>query len=274
MSDHAGRRRIDSSRNPRFRTALQLRDRQGRMQQRRFLIDGIREIRTAINHSIPIVETYVCAELAQAAGAQELLRECAAHQLPQFDMPPSLLLRLAFGDRKDGIVAVAGNPVPVSESLDLGDSPLVIVLEQLEKPGNIGAVIRTADAVGARCVVLADGNSDLYNPNTIRASIGTIFCVPVLQMKSRQAIHWLREKGLQVHVARVDAATSCFEVDLRGPAAVVLGSESQGVSAAWSTGELSAFHVPMQGHADSLNVSVTAAVVLYEAYRQRSAHRP
>jgi TrmH family RNA methyltransferase len=89
-------------------------------------------------------------------------------------------------------------------------------------------------------------------------------------MKSQQAMHWLREKGLQVHVARVDAATSCFEVDLRGPAAVVLGSESQGVSAAWKSSDLSAFHVPMQGHADSLNVSVTAAVVLYEAYRQRS----
>jgi RNA methyltransferase, TrmH family len=146
---------------------------------------------------------------------------------------------------------------------------LVAVLEGVEKPGNLGAVLRSADAAGVSAVVVADGRTDLYNPNAIRASLGTIFTMPVCEAASGEVLAWLRRRQFQIVAARVGGSVPYTDVDYRGPTAIVLGGEAPGLSPLWTGEGISAVHLPMLGAADSLNVSVAAAVLFYEALRQR-----
>jgi TrmH family RNA methyltransferase len=143
-------------------------------------------------------------------------------------------------------------------------------LEGVEKPGNLGAVLRSADAVGVSALILADSRVDLYNPNAIRASLGTIFTVPVCEASSSEVLNWLRENKLKIFAARVDGSVPYTQVDYRGPTAYVLGAEATGLTPAWTAPDITAIHLPMHGIADSLNLSATAAVLFYEALRQRS----
>jgi TrmH family RNA methyltransferase len=149
--------------------------------------------------------------------------------------------------------------------------PLVVVLEAVEKPGNLGAVARTADGAGVDAILVADPRCDLFNPNAIRASLGTLFAVPLARAAADDARDWLLAHGLRVVAARVDGATALAEADLRGAVAIVLGSEASGLSQAWTGPSVEAVRLPMLGVADSLNVSAAAAVLLYEARRQRDA---
>jgi TrmH family RNA methyltransferase len=178
--------------------------------------------------------------------------------------------RLAFGDRTDGIVLVVRIPSRGLDDLALPDAPLLVVTEDVEKPGNLGAILRSADAVAADAVVAA-GGTDLYNPNVIRASIGTVFSLQVAAAPAREVAAWLRERGVRIVASRVDAARLHVEADLRGPVALVLGSEAEGLSDAWRGPDVEGIRLPMFGVADSLNVSAAGAVLLYEAWRQRRA---
>jgi TrmH family RNA methyltransferase len=155
----------------------------------------------------------------------------------------------------------------------LSDVPLVAVLEGVEKPGNVGAVLRSADGAGVSALIVADAQTDLYNPNAIRASLGTIFSVPVAAAAAADTLTWLRHRGLAIFAARVDGAVPHTEADFRGPAAIVLGSEAKGLSATWTGPDVTAVRLPMAGVADSLNVSAAAAVLFYEALRQRTHRR-
>jgi TrmH family RNA methyltransferase len=151
----------------------------------------------------------------------------------------------------------------------LPDDTLVIVLEGVEKPGNVGAVLRSADGAGADALIAADPRTDLFNPNVIRASAGTVFSLPLAAASSRATLDWLRDRGMRIVAARVDAADIYTDADLSGPLAIVLGAEAEGLSEAWSGPDVQAVRLPMLGIADSLNVSVSAAILLYEARRQR-----
>jgi TrmH family RNA methyltransferase len=146
----------------------------------------------------------------------------------------------------------------------------VVVTEDVEKPGNVGAILRSADAVGADAVIAA-GGTDLFNPNVIRASVGTVFSVPVASAPAGDVAAWLRARGIRIVASRVDAAALHVESDLTGPLAIVLGSEAVGLSDAWRGADIDGVRLPMLGTADSLNVSAAAAVLLYEAWRQRRA---
>jgi len=177
--------------------------------------------------------------------------------------------RLAFGDRVEGIVLVV-RPVPIAlAGLELGlDSPLVVVTEDVEKPGNLGAILRSADGAGADAVI-AIGGTDLYNPNVIRSSVGTIFGLPVVAATAAEARAWLGERGIRIVAARLDAERLHSAADLTGPLALVLGSEAAGLSPAWQSPDVESVRLPMLGIADSLNVAAAGAVLLYEARRQR-----
>jgi TrmH family RNA methyltransferase len=177
--------------------------------------------------------------------------------------------KLAFGQRAEGVLGVADMPRPTLDNIALPENPIVVVLEGVEKPGNIGAVLRTADAAGIAALILADARTDLYNPNAIRASLGTIFSVPVCSTTIDDVLPWLRRQGLHVVAARVDGSVPYTDVDYRRGTALVLGSEAEGLSDAWRADEVTAVRLPVLGVADSLNVSVTAAVLFYEALRQR-----
>lgn len=269
---------IDSPANPRLRTAQRLRDRHERDTTGRTLVDGARESLRAIEAGVDVVEAFVCPALVdspEGKRAVELLWKRAATQPGvMVELSPRAFERLAFGDRADGIVLVVRTPSMRLEDLVLPASPLIVVTEDVEKPGNVGAILRSADGVGASAVI-AVGGTDLYNPNVIRASVGTVFSVPVGTASAAAAVvDWLRAAGVRIVAARVDATELHVDADLTGPVAIALGSEANGLSDAWLAPDVVAVRLPMLGAADSLNVSAAAAVLLYEAWRQRRAATP
>ena len=181
-----------------------------------------------------------------------------------------MFAKLAFGEREQaGMVLVAETPSRRLDDLRLPTEPLVGVVEGIEKPGNLGAILRSADAAGVDAVLVADGRTDLVNPNTIRASLGTAFRPNVVECVAQDAVAWIRERGLTTYTARPDAETPYTCADFRGAVAIVLGSEAEGLTDVWQGPDVHAVRLPMHGLADSLNVSTTAAVLFYEALRQR-----
>jgi RNA methyltransferase, TrmH family len=263
---------ITSTKNLRVREAVRLRDRRHREKQGRILIDGVRELARAIDAGVCLLEVFACADLCRDDEARRLLAALPETDCDILPVAEVVFQKLAFGQRAEGVLGVAELPRPTLASLTLGaGAPLVAVLEGIEKPGNLGAVLRTADAAGVSAVIAADPRTDLYNPNAIRASLGTIFTLPICAATSADAIAWLRERGFAILAARVDGSVPYAAADYRGPTAIVLGSEAAGLTSAWTGPGIRAVHLPMLGAADSLNVSVTAAVLFYEALRQRQA---
>ncbi len=216
-----------------------------------------------------MTEAFVCEPLLAGNDARIVLDRLREGETAIESVSETVLAKLAFGDRAEGLVAVVRVPSLELDDLVVPDDALIVVIEGVEKPGNVGAVLRSADGAGADALVAADPRTDLFNPNAIRASAGTIFTVPLAAASSTAVLAWLRARGLRIVTARVDAERLHTQVDLRGPIAVVLGAESAGLSAAWNGPAFEAARLPMLGIADSLNVSVSAAVLLYEARRQR-----
>ncbi|HEX4146910.1 MAG TPA: RNA methyltransferase [Pirellulales bacterium] len=262
---------ITSPQNPRVKLAVKLRDAKGRAQQGRIIIDGCREVNRALVAGVRVVEAFVCQELDNRHALHTLVRLLETQQVPLFGISRAVLERLAFGNRAEGVIAVAEPPERSLADLVLPPVPLVAVLEAVEKPGNVGAVLRSADAAGVSAVIVTDPATDLYNPNCIRASLGTVFSVPVCVATSQQALDWLRLQQLTVYAARLDNATDYRQVRLAPRSAVVLGSEVAGLSQRWRAADVVGLKLPMLGVADSLNISATAAVLFYEALRQRTS---
>ena len=183
------------------------------------------------------------------------------------EVSPAVLAKIAFGDRSDGLVAVIRSPSVALEGLAPGMHPLVVVVEALEKPGNLGAIMRTADAVGASAVIAADPRTDVFNPNAIRASVGTIFSVPLAVATASQALDWLVGHGLSAIAARVDAPQPYADADLGGSIAIVLGSEAGGLTSTWNDPRVRSVRIPMRGALASINAAVAAAIVMSEAGR-------
>ena len=220
---------------------------------------------------MPVDEAFVCPELTTSAEAARALDALRASGAALFEVTRPVFERLAFGDRSDGLVAVAETPSLALERLEVPPGAVIAVLEAVEKPGNAGAVMRSADAAGVAAVIAADARTDLFNPNAIRASLGTIFALPVAAASGTETVAWLRRRGDRIHAARVDGSVPYTSADFRGGVALVLGSEAGGLSEVWSGDDITNVSLPMLGIADSLNVSATAAVLFYEALRQRTA---
>jgi len=264
---------ITSLDNPRIKAALRLREGRQRRKQGRFLIDGLREIQRALLAKVNLVEVYFCEEMCRQSqrGVLDAMWEGVSSE--PIEVSPAVFEKLAFGNRAEGIVAVAETPEWRLDALKLPETPLVAVIVGIEKPGNVGAVLRSADAAGIDAVIVVDGGTDLFNPNTIRASLGTLFTLSVCEATTEESLAWLRRRGLAILAARVDGASPYTVVDYRLPTAIVLGSEAKGLDASWSGEDVTGVALPMRGVADSLNISATAAVLFYEALRQRSSHR-
>jgi TrmH family RNA methyltransferase len=260
---------ITSLQNPRVKAAVRLRDRRHREKQGRIRIDGARELLRAIGAGVTLVEVFISRPLCENADARQVLTELSESGAEILEVAEPVFEKLAFGDRIEGVVGVAEMPKPTLSDLTLPQNALVAVLEGVEKPGNVGAVLRSADAAGLSALVVADGRTDLYNPNAIRASLGTIFTVPVCTATARETLGWLRGHELAIYAGRVDGSVLYTEVDYRAPAAIILGSEAEGLTDVWSAADVTSIRLPMRGVADSLNVSATAAVLFYEALRQR-----
>jgi TrmH family RNA methyltransferase len=264
---------LGSTHNPRVRDALGLREARDRRRRGLMLIDGAREVARAVVAGIELVEVFVADELVEAAGpeAGDAMAALRDARTPLVPVTGELMGRMAFGDRADGLLAVARVPDATLGSLGarVPAEPWLLVLESVEKPGNLGAVLRTADGAGVDGVIVADARTDPWNPNTIRASIGTVFSTPLAVTDTRSARAWLADRGVRLVATVVGAPTLYTDADLTGPLAIVLGSEADGLSDAWRADDVTAVTIPMLGIADSLNVSVTAAIMAYEARRQR-----
>jgi TrmH family RNA methyltransferase len=259
---------LTSPKNPRVRAAAALRDRRARDEAGLTLVDGARELSRALDGGATVVEAFVDEARLTAEGttAVDRARLAGTAVVP---VGGRVLDALAYGDRSEGVVATVRIPDLSLDGLRLPADPLVVVLEGVEKPGNLGAVLRTADGAGADAVIAADPRTDLFNPNAVRASLGTLFAVPVAAGPSGAVRDDLLGRGLRLVAARVDATLDYAAADLTGPVAIVLGSEAEGLGDAWHHPSVTPVRLPMLGVADSLNVSIAAAVLLYEARRQR-----
>ncbi|MCG8585598.1 MAG: RNA methyltransferase [Pirellulales bacterium] len=264
---------ITSIQNPRIKNAGKLRQRRQRDRQKRFLIDGIREIRRAHKSSVVLEEVFYNEKALRDPVVQELIDELRKDGIQVNDVVKPVFAKLAYGERDEGVVAVAKTPERTLAEYAPSDRALLVVLEGVEKPGNVGAVLRTADAAGVDGVVLAGGGTDLWNPNTVRASLGAIFSLDVCQASTDETIGWLTDNGFNVLAARVDAELLYTDADYAGRVAIALGSEADGLTPAWHADTVTAIRLPMHGMVDSLNVSAASAVVMYEAVRQRGTQR-
>jgi TrmH family RNA methyltransferase len=263
--------RIQSGQNERLKRAARLRTHRGRTQQRRIIVDGRREVLRALQGGIEPHELFISEDHLADPGISPITEEAAARSLRTFYVAAPAFAKIAYGNRTEGVVLVAEQPERRLSDFQPAANPLICVVERVEKPGNVGAILRTADAAGVSAVIVADGITDLYNHNAIRASLGAIFHVPLFAASAADTLEFLHRLQCSTYAAQVDASRPYTDVDYRGPTAVVLGSEAEGLSAIWRGENVTPVALPMRGVVDSLNVSATAAILCYEALRQRGA---
>jgi len=259
---------IISHKNPRFKRLLGLRQRKQGEREDLFLIEGAMEVAMAIKGGVKTESFYFSPSLFREDG-ERLFQEVSQGKGSWVELAPSLFQRVSYRDTPDGVLAVARRYKRGLSDLSLGKNPLIVVVEALEKPGNLGAILRTGDAVGVNGVVVCDPVVDLFNPNVIRASRGTLFTLQVAVASSEGALTWLKKQGIGIVVTTPHAPVEYTQVDYAGPRAIVAGSEHEGLEEMWMEAAYFMVRIPMLGKADSLNVATTVAVVLYEALRQR-----
>ena len=260
---------ISSPQNPRVKALVRLRTRRERERKATFLVEGRREVRRALAWKSYMVAVYCCPSLYVGESEEKLLAE-VAQAAEVVEMSESAFRKVSYRDRPEGLLAVLRQPELSLAALRVGTDPLVLVVESVEKPGNLGAMLRTAEAAGADAVVVADPTTDVFNPNVVRASLGSLFTMPLAVAEGAEALGWLREMGLRVIATSPAAAEPCWKSDLSGGAAVVIGAEQHGLSGRWLEGADQTVRIPMSGTVDSLNAGSAAAVLLFEARRQRS----
>ncbi len=260
---------ITSTQNPRIKEVVRLRTNRERKQSGLVLIDGERETARALAAGVKIVELYFSPDAARRPPAGDLIEVVQRAGVELIDVSEHVFEKIAYGDRHEGFVAVAERPRRSLAEVEPGPTPLIAIVEGVEKPGNLGAILRTADAAGLDALIAADARTDVYGPNVIRASLGAVFSVPVVEASAAEAAGWLRARGVRVVAASPMAQNMYSDADFRGPTAFVFGAEATGLSSVWSAEQIEAVAIPMLGRVDSLNVSAAAAILFYEARRQR-----
>lgn len=253
---------LASVQNPKIKELLSLQEKsRERREKGLFVVEGQRELSHCLEAGFEVDTLFVCPEIA------------GGFRVPQgtkvFEVTPQIYGRIACRGTTEGVVAEVKARQPGLSDLVLGEAPLIVVLEGVEKPGNLGAVLRSADAAGADAVIVCDPLTDLYNPNLIRASVGAVFTVPVVACPSEEAIAFLKGRGIKIHTAQLQDSSLYYDTPMTGPVAIVMGTEATGLTQVWREVADSHIRIPMLGRLDSLNVSVSAAVLLFEAVRQR-----
>jgi TrmH family RNA methyltransferase len=256
--------RIASLQNMLIKQALALREAGERRKEGMTIIDGVREIKRALEAGI------VLSRIFYVQGQEEgLLKQLSGKGVELIEVSRMVMDKLAYGERHEGIIAVIKTPLSSLRDLKLSKHPLVVVLESLEKPGNLGAILRTCDGVGVEAILVCDPKTDIYNPNVIRSSTGVVFKIPVVCSSSEEIFAFLKSRKIKICAASPAGQKLYTQADLKGAWALVLGSEDKGLSDFWPLASDVTVKIPMKGMADSLNVSISAAIILYEALRQR-----
>jgi RNA methyltransferase, TrmH family len=261
---------ITSPANARVKRLVALRRRREREQAGVTLVEGQAEVDLALNAGVAPHEVYFCPELA-SIGASHVADKARERGADVIRVTRPVFEKFSYREGPDGLLAVVPAVPTDLHRIELGPRPLVLVCAGLEKPGNLGAVLRTADAAGVAAVIAADPVTDWGNPNVVRASKGTVFSVPVASATGTQVLDWLRDRGLRLVAASPDATRFAADEDLTAPTAIAVGAEQAGLPADWLDRADATVRIPMFGRADSLNVSISAAILVYEAVRQRIA---
>jgi TrmH family RNA methyltransferase len=260
---------ITSLQNPRLKRLVKLRDRRSRDEEQAFLVEGFREVRRALERKVPLSELYYAPAWFLGGNEPALLAAAEAAGSTLIELSKEAFAKVAYRDRPDGLLAVAPQWRHSLAGLALPAAPLLLVVEAIEKPGNLGTILRGADAAGCHAVIVCDPVTDLFNPNVVRASTGVLFSVPCVVEESATVAAWLKERGVRAVATTPAAATAYTDADLRGPLAVIMGSEQYGLSDYWLKAADASVRIPMAGQADSLNVAMAALITLFEAVRQR-----
>ena len=265
---------ITSPQNNRIKDLLKLAKHSERDQRRLTIVEGVRECGHALAAGIVPVEAYVCPALLDAPGqalAAQLNRLDAKRQTFLVEVTPELFAKIAYrGDSGGLLLVIPYLNHPLSKFAPPSPAFLAII-EGVEKPGNLGAILRTADAAGVHAVIVTAGGTDIHNPNVVRASLGALFTQPVIEAPVAETIAWLRQRNIQIIAATPDATQRYTDIDLTRPTAIVMGSEAFGLSEQWRTVADHLVTIPMFGEMDSLNLSTSTALLLYETVRQRGS---
>lgn len=260
---------ITSTQNPKIKRLIQLQQKSSeRKSAGLFVVEGAREVLHCLHSGYELAILFVCPEILEGyEGAAELLS--LVRQGQGYEVSPKVYRRVAYREGTEGVIAQMKVKTLRLDDLDLPENPLLMVLERVEKPGNLGAVLRSADAAAADAVIVCDPLTDLYNPNLIRSSIGAVFTVPTVACSSEECIDFLKRKGIQILTAQLQDSSLYYDTDMRRGTAIVMGTESTGLTNIWRNAADAHIRIPMKGQLDSLNVSVSAAILLFEAVRQR-----
>ncbi len=262
---------ISSVQNPLVKETVRLRDRRARDERQLLLIEGYRELRRALDAGHPIQTLLYCRDLFLGANEDALLADAAARGARRVACTAAVFRKVAYRDRPDGLLGIAPQVRRALADLALPAAPLILVAESIEKPGNLGTMLRSADATGVDAVLVCDRTTDIFNPNVVRASIGTLFTRPVVECAADEGLAWLRARGVRIVAASPHATRRYTAADLRPATAIVVGSEQYGLASRWLDQADEQVAIPMRGAADSLNVAAAATILLYEALRQRAA---
>ena len=260
---------ITSAQNPKIKRLLQL---QQKSSERRkaglFVVEGIREVERCLEKGYEI-DTIFYLNKDLSENVSEIIEKNKGIKL--FEVSPAIYEKIAYRGSTEGVIAEVKTKDKTLNDLNLSENPLVVVLESVEKPGNLGAILRSADAAGADALIVCDPLTDLYNPNLIRNSTGAIFSVPCVACTSDECIKFLKKNNIQILTAQLQDSELYYDTDMKCGTAIVMGTEATGLTAIWRKAADAHIRIPMLGITDSLNVSVSAAILLYEAVRQREA---
>ena len=269
MSDLYADLEISSPTNPRVKDVVRLRQRSHRDESNRMLIEGFRENRRALDNRHAPMELFYCESLFQGENNETLLNDCRAAGARLIRCHAPVFKKMSYRDRPDGLLAVAPQICNALADLSLKSAPFIVIAEAIEKPGNLGTILRSADAAGVDAVIVCDRCTDINNPNVVRASIGTLFSLPVVETTTEEAIAWLANNSIQAVATTPHTDRLYSDVDLTGGVAVVVGTEQYGLSDRWLAASELKVRIPMLGQADSLNVASATTILLYEVVRQR-----
>ena len=267
---------ISSLQNPRIKQLVKLRDRRPRDEAGVFLVEGYREIRRALEKNVQLIELYYSPEWFLGENEQTLIDQAASNGATLYELSKDAFAKIAYRERPDGLLAIAPQWKRTLDQMDsilhercAGKPPFILVVEAIEKPGNLGTILRSADAAGCHALIVCDPVTDLFNPNVVRASTGVLFSVPCFVAESAPVKQWLSERKIKTVATTPSANTLYSDANLTGPLAIIMGSEQYGLSDFWMKSADLPVRIPMAGQADSLNVAMATIITLFEAVRQR-----
>ncbi len=260
---------IYSLTNSRVKNVVKLRQRSHRDDLGCMLIEGFREISRAVDNDHPIEELFYCESLFQGENNTALLSRCQSRGAHLLACSKPVFKKMSYRDRPDGLIAIAPQVRCELSAIPLSPAPFIVIAEAIEKPGNLGTILRSADAASVDAVIVCDRCTDINNPNVVRASIGTLFSIPVVETTGAEAIVWLAANDIQAVATTPHTDVLYNNVDLTRGVAIVVGTEQYGLSDAWLEASKIKVRIPMLGQADSLNVASATTILLYEVVRQR-----